>query len=31
VLFVPEGWNHGVVNLQDSVGIAVEVGPSSPV
>ena len=28
LLFVPEGWHHGVVNLQPSAGIAVEVGTS---
>ena len=26
VLFVPSGWHHAVLNLQDSVGIAVELG-----
>jgi hypothetical protein len=29
VLFVPEGWHHGVVNLENSVGMAVEVGVST--
>ena len=29
VLFVPEGWNHGVVNLANSVGIVFEVGVST--
>ena len=29
VLFVPEGWNHGVINLANSVGIVFEVGRSS--
>jgi tetratricopeptide (TPR) repeat protein len=26
VLFVPSGWQHGVLNLENSVGIAIEVG-----
>ena len=25
-LFVPSGWRHLIVNVQDSVGVAVEVG-----
>ena len=25
-LFVPSGWLHAVLNLRDSVGVAVEVG-----
>ena len=29
VLFVPEGWSHGVVNLANSVGIVFEVGVST--
>ena len=29
VLFVPEAWWHATINLADTVGIAVEVGPSS--
>ena len=28
ILFVPEGWSHATINLDDTVGIAVEVGPS---
>jgi hypothetical protein len=28
ILFVPEGWLHATINLQDSVGIAVELGPT---
>eukprot|EP01047_Picozoa_sp_COSAG01_P137803 COSAG01_NODE_68368_length_264_cov_0.660606_1_plen_60_part_01 len=26
VLFVPTNWYHGIINLEPSVGIAVEVG-----
>ena len=29
VLFVPEGWYHGVLNLANSVGIVVEGGPGT--
>ena len=25
-LFVPSGWKHATINLEDSVGVAVEVG-----
>jgi hypothetical protein len=26
ILFVPTNWYHGIINLEPSVGIAVEVG-----
>ena len=29
VLVVPEGWGHGVINLADSIGAAVELGWNS--
>lgn len=28
VLYVPDGWYHATINLEDSIGIAVEVGPN---
>jgi hypothetical protein len=28
VLFVPTGWLHAVLNMEDSIGLAVEVGDS---
>jgi hypothetical protein len=29
LLYVPEGWNHGVINLATSVGIVIEGGPNT--
>jgi len=26
IVFVPEGWSHGVINLEAVVGVAVELG-----
>jgi hypothetical protein len=28
LLFIPDGWAHTTLNLEDSIGIAVEVGPA---
>jgi len=29
MLFIPEGWSHATINLDDTIGIAIEVGPST--
>eukprot|EP01051_Picozoa_sp_SAG22_P010532 SAG22_NODE_953_length_6332_cov_5.830258_5_plen_120_part_00 len=29
VIYVPSGWHHSVLNLQQSVGIAIEVGENN--
>jgi hypothetical protein len=29
LLYVPDNWHHATINLEDTIGIAVEAGPST--
>ena len=29
LLFIPEGWSHATINLEDTVGLSMELGPSA--
>ena len=29
VIYIPDGWNHAVLNTQESVGIAIELGDNA--